>query len=45
MVKKYKVIGKLVPLFGEFYTFLSVGAGVKRKKMVCADRKRERSKT
>jgi hypothetical protein len=26
MVKKYKVIGNLVPLFGEFYTFLSVEA-------------------
>jgi len=29
MVKIYHVIGKLFPLFGEFFTFLLVGVGVK----------------
>jgi len=32
MVNNYQVIGKLIPLFGDFFTFLKVGAGVKRKK-------------
>jgi hypothetical protein len=30
MVNNYQFIGKLIPLFGEFFTFLKVGAGGKK---------------
>jgi hypothetical protein len=29
MVNNYKVIGKIFPLLGEFFTFLMAGSGVK----------------
>jgi hypothetical protein len=30
MVNNYQFIGKIIPLFGEFFTFLKVGVGGKK---------------